>query len=198
VLIRSDELLSGKHGDSGHFVRFYDDGDVMLDEVAGFLVQAVRACGKGIVIATQDHIDVLRRRLGPAAVQVAWMDADAVLAQFMVDGWPDPARFEAAVGTEVAAACARHDHACADTALVVPAEGDADIGRLRLEQEVRTLRAEVARHKDNEQADDHPCRLVALTGYGLAADRARSVEAGFDAHLVKPVNPDQVVRLAAF
>jgi PAS domain S-box-containing protein len=217
VLIRSDELLSGKHGDSGHFVRFYDDGDVMLDEVAGFLVQAVRACGKGIVIATQDHIDVLRRRLGPAAVQVAWMDADAVLAQFMVDGWPDPARFEAAVGTEVAAACAgggtvhafgemvallcargghdaalalealwnelarrhvfslfcaypwdafptpdlahafrqvcaRHDHACADTALVVPAEGDADIGRLRLEQEVRTLRAEVARHKDNEQA----------------------------------------------
>jgi CheY-like chemotaxis protein len=44
--------------------------------------------------------------------------------------------------------------------------------------------------------DGHPCRLVALTGYGLAADRARSAEAGFDAHLVKPVNPDLVVRLA--
>jgi len=29
--------------------------------------------------------------------------------------------------------------------------------------------------------------LVALTGYGLAADRARSAEAGFDEHLVKPV-----------
>jgi CheY-like chemotaxis protein len=45
--------------------------------------------------------------------------------------------------------------------------------------------------------DDHPCRLVALTGYGLDADRERSIQAGFDAHLVKPINPDLVVRLAA-
>jgi CheY-like chemotaxis protein len=30
-------------------------------------------------------------------------------------------------------------------------------------------------------------RLVALTGWGHAADRARSAEAGFDRHLVKPV-----------
>jgi CheY-like chemotaxis protein len=45
--------------------------------------------------------------------------------------------------------------------------------------------------------DGHPCRLVALTGYGLPADREQSARAGFDAHLVKPVNPDLVVRLAA-
>ncbi len=32
-------------------------------------------------------------------------------------------------------------------------------------------------------------RLVALTGYGQPADRARSEAAGFDAHLVKPVDP---------
>jgi signal transduction histidine kinase/CheY-like chemotaxis protein len=31
-------------------------------------------------------------------------------------------------------------------------------------------------------------RLVALTGYGQASDKARSTEAGFDAHLVKPVD----------
>jgi CheY-like chemotaxis protein len=29
--------------------------------------------------------------------------------------------------------------------------------------------------------------LVALTGYGLAEDRQKSLEAGFDLHLVKPV-----------
>ena len=29
--------------------------------------------------------------------------------------------------------------------------------------------------------------LVAMTGYGSAEDRRRSREAGFDAHLVKPV-----------
>jgi signal transduction histidine kinase/CheY-like chemotaxis protein len=40
-------------------------------------------------------------------------------------------------------------------------------------------------------------KLVALTGYGQEADRARSSAAGFDLHLVKPVSPDAVVRLLA-
>ncbi|HUR40299.1 MAG TPA: ATP-binding protein [Verrucomicrobiae bacterium] len=38
-------------------------------------------------------------------------------------------------------------------------------------------------------------RLVALTGYGQASDRARSMEAGFDAHLVKPVDLAKLERL---
>lgn len=33
-------------------------------------------------------------------------------------------------------------------------------------------------------------RLIALTGYGQPQDRARSAAAGFDAHLVKPVDPE--------
>ena len=37
-------------------------------------------------------------------------------------------------------------------------------------------------------------RLVALTGWGQEADRQRSKEAGFDAHLVKPVNPDDIMK----
>jgi CheY-like chemotaxis protein len=39
--------------------------------------------------------------------------------------------------------------------------------------------------------------MVALTGYGQEADKARSGQAGFEQHLVKPVNPDLVVGLAA-
>jgi DNA-binding response OmpR family regulator len=34
--------------------------------------------------------------------------------------------------------------------------------------------------------------IVALTGWGQESDRHRSREAGFDAHLVKPVDPDQL------
>jgi CheY-like chemotaxis protein len=34
--------------------------------------------------------------------------------------------------------------------------------------------------------------LVALTGYGAAEDRARAEQAGFDLHLVKPVDPDKL------
>jgi PAS domain S-box-containing protein len=39
--------------------------------------------------------------------------------------------------------------------------------------------------------------LVALTGWGQDADRRRTLEAGFDAHLVKPVDPAEVMKLLA-
>jgi two-component system CheB/CheR fusion protein len=40
-------------------------------------------------------------------------------------------------------------------------------------------------------------RLVALTGYGREEDRRRSRAAGFDDHLVKPVNPQALAELLA-
>jgi len=39
--------------------------------------------------------------------------------------------------------------------------------------------------------------LVALTGYGLPEDRERSRSAGFDLHLVKPVDPARLAQLLA-
>jgi CheY-like chemotaxis protein len=35
-------------------------------------------------------------------------------------------------------------------------------------------------------------RLIALTGYGQPRDRERTQAAGFDAHLVKPVDPGEL------
>jgi DNA-binding response OmpR family regulator len=40
-------------------------------------------------------------------------------------------------------------------------------------------------------------RLVAVTGYGQEEDRRRSLEAGFDAHLVKPADLDELHALLA-
>jgi len=37
--------------------------------------------------------------------------------------------------------------------------------------------------------------LVAVTGWGKEEDRRRSQEAGFDRHLVKPVEPQSLQRL---
>ncbi len=37
--------------------------------------------------------------------------------------------------------------------------------------------------------------MVALTGWGQDDDRRRSQEAGFDLHLVKPVEPDVLRKL---
>ncbi len=39
--------------------------------------------------------------------------------------------------------------------------------------------------------------LVALTGWGQEEDRRRSAEAGFDPHLVKPVDPAALEALLA-
>ena len=38
-------------------------------------------------------------------------------------------------------------------------------------------------------------RLIAMTGYGQASDRERSAAAGFDDHLVKPVDPRKLQEL---
>jgi two-component system CheB/CheR fusion protein len=53
---------------------------------------------------------------------------------------------------------------------------------------------EVARRLRAEPSLDGVC-LVALTGYGSEADRRKSTEAGFDAHLVKPVEFDALRRV---
>src|SRR5262249_4501761 len=53
---------------------------------------------------------------------------------------------------------------------------------------VRRLRA---------QAAGKTMHVFALTGYGQAADRRRAEEAGFDEHLVNPVDPARLVSLLA-
>jgi two-component system CheB/CheR fusion protein len=40
-------------------------------------------------------------------------------------------------------------------------------------------------------------QLIAVTGYGQPEDRRRSLEAGFDEHLVKPVDPERIAAVVA-
>jgi CheY-like chemotaxis protein len=35
-------------------------------------------------------------------------------------------------------------------------------------------------------------RIVALSGYGTTADRRRSMLSGFDAHIVKPIDMEEI------
>jgi CheY-like chemotaxis protein len=53
---------------------------------------------------------------------------------------------------------------------------------------------EVARRL-RQQPNLEKTLLVALTGYGQDDDRRRSEEAGFDQHLVKPADPQELERL---
>jgi PAS domain S-box-containing protein len=40
-------------------------------------------------------------------------------------------------------------------------------------------------------------RLIAVTGWGRESDRAKSLEAGFEAHLTKPIDPEMLLRQIA-
>jgi CheY-like chemotaxis protein len=53
---------------------------------------------------------------------------------------------------------------------------------------------EIAR-RFRAEPDADKVLLVALTGYGSSSDRARSRQAGFDLHLIKPVDPQALQEL---
>jgi CheY-like chemotaxis protein len=58
---------------------------------------------------------------------------------------------------------------------------------------------EVARRLRGEggMASDPSLLLVAVSGYGRERDRQAAREAGFDLHLTKPADPDEVLRVLA-
>ena len=58
---------------------------------------------------------------------------------------------------------------------------------MRCIRAVQTMRA--------REGSERRTYLIALTGYGQPQDRQRSADAGFDLHLVKPVEPDTLNRL---
>ncbi|MFC7513418.1 ATP-binding protein [Herbaspirillum sp. GCM10030257] len=128
-----------------HFARFYDEDAQLINEVADFLDGALRKGGVAIVIATPDHIAGLRQHLtgfGSVQGQPGWfsgelitLDAEVVLAQFMVDDWPDEARFHDTVGKIVREACAKGEtvNAFGEMVALLCAEGLYDAA-IRLEQ----------------------------------------------------------------
>ncbi len=55
---------------------------------------------------------------------------------------------------------------------------------------------ELARRLRGEASLDR-CMLIAVSGYGQDADRQRAIDAGFDHHLLKPVEPAALMQLLA-
>ena len=92
-----------------------------------------------------------------------------------------------AFGYEVATAV-HPDIALARLEAFAPAAAVIDIGLPGMDG--YQLAAEIRRRLDGK-----PMRLIAFTGYGGADDITRARQAGFDAHLVKPVDIERLLEV---
>ena len=59
------------------------------------------------------------------------------------------------------------------------------------------MATELARQLRKSLGNNHTY-LVAITGYGQPSDVEAAFEAGFDNHLVKPLNPQKLSRILQF
>jgi hypothetical protein len=102
---------------AGHFhaVRFYKDADGLCRIVANFLAEGFADGNPAIVIATPVHRAGIAAQLAHQSLDCAQLeatgaltmvDAEDTLAQFMIDGRPDAARFRDAITPVIERACA--------------------------------------------------------------------------------------------
>lgn len=105
---------SGTSAKYPHSVKFYDDERALGRTVAEFLAPGLQQRLPAIVIATPDHRTIIAKELKARGVKVRqleqdgdlqMLDADDILARFMVGTEPDPARFHATVDELIARAC---------------------------------------------------------------------------------------------
>jgi hypothetical protein len=96
-----------KTGSHKHAVQFYDDERVLAKNVSHYLGDGLRCGERVVVIATPGHREGFTQELqeqgfDPAGAmregRLLLLDAGETLSGFMIDGQPDPERFENSVG----------------------------------------------------------------------------------------------------
>ena len=120
----------------GHAVQFYERESYLLDSVSDYIGSALGAASAGILIATPPHREGVAQRLTARGLDIVGagaqgryvaLDARDTLDRFMVDGWPDPARFDDTIGTLIATTRERAPqiHAFGEMVALLWAEGTA-------------------------------------------------------------------------
>src|SRR4029079_13187237 len=97
--------------DTDHFVQFYEADGLLLSSLSGFIGSAISSGDGAIVIATESHRSGLEKLITANGLDIASakshgqfvsLDAAETLAQFMVDGLPEPGRFQTVIGEVIA------------------------------------------------------------------------------------------------
>jgi len=104
---------------SEHFVHFYEADTSLLDSLSNFISIGLGVGDVCVVLATQAHRENLEERLKAngldlvaAGSQGTYISLDAVqtLSKIMVNGMPEPERFDRVIGTLLAQAVQSHRH----------------------------------------------------------------------------------------
>lgn len=89
-----------------HTVEFYESDELLSESVRDYLEPALRGGDAVVVVATEPHRELFEAALTAAGIDVQQarganryidLDTDETLSLFMVDGIPDPIRFEIAL-----------------------------------------------------------------------------------------------------
>ncbi len=104
-----------EHEPHDHVANFYASDADLVHAVIEFAAGGVRADEAVILVAERDHLAAIVDGVGDAVgaldpARLICLDAAATLSAFMVDGHPDPARFDAVIGGAVARAATGGRH----------------------------------------------------------------------------------------
>ena len=98
---------TGYSGHIGHRVQFYNDEKYLVASLRDYVVEGLRADETCVVIATKNHLRLLRKSLAADAVdtdgavergQLLLLDAHDTLQSFMKDEMPDPKLYRKVIG----------------------------------------------------------------------------------------------------
>jgi hypothetical protein len=96
------DVFWGEIAPCDHVVQIYENDEVFLDALSGFIGAGINAGDCVIVIATTTHLNALEKRLVLYGVRIDTLieddryiplDAEETLSTFMVNGWPDEKLF---------------------------------------------------------------------------------------------------------
>lgn len=130
------DIFWGEIAPCDHVVQIYENQDIFLDSLAGFVGGGINAGECVIVIATAIHLEALKDKIEGFGIQLDTLisddryiavDAEEMLSKFMVNGWPDEQLFINAVSglMDKAAVRNRRIRAFGEMVAILWAQGNA-------------------------------------------------------------------------
>jgi hypothetical protein len=102
----SNEVFWGEIAPCEHVVQIYENDEIFLDLLTGFVSDGVNAGECAVVIATAAHLTALNEQLAALGYSVPFLisktqylplDAEETLSKFMINDWPDENLFNKAI-----------------------------------------------------------------------------------------------------